>query len=332
MRLQIGLAIVCGLALFIVLWGAAVAMRTPSPLHDADPPPAAATYQEAVVRIARLDAAAPAPNPNPDCGTRLLSHGRRTGKAVILLHGLTSCPLQYSDLAPELFAEGWNVLVPLLPRHGSKNRRGPGLSGLTAEELDRFAAELAAIGPALGERAVIAGLSAGGAVAARAASRFSWSRAVLVAPCLGILNAGVAGSRVIRNAALALPDRFFFWDPREGDSLPGPSYAYTGFSSRALGEVLRLSAAVNGSAPATRDVRIVINANDHSVDRESALTLARQWKASGAAVQVFEFSRSEALRHDFIDPRQLGYKKERAVPVLRAAIAADDFHPGSGLR
>lgn len=45
---------------------------------------------------------------------------------IILLHGFTSCPKQYSAMAAELSQLGYHVLVPLLPGHG----------GLADDELD----------------------------------------------------------------------------------------------------------------------------------------------------------------------------------------------------
>ncbi|NBW80304.1 alpha/beta fold hydrolase, partial [bacterium] len=45
---------------------------------------------------------------------------------VILLHGFTSCPKQYRDMAKDFAEQGYHVLIPLLPGHG----------GAAADELD----------------------------------------------------------------------------------------------------------------------------------------------------------------------------------------------------
>jgi pimeloyl-ACP methyl ester carboxylesterase len=52
---------------------------------------------------------------------------------VVMIHGFAACPQQYFDLAPELQARGWRVLLPLLPGHGRS------YSDPDADEFSRFA-------------------------------------------------------------------------------------------------------------------------------------------------------------------------------------------------
>src|SRR5215813_10580208 len=58
------------------------------------------------------------------CSSTLLTHGMRTPRAYVLLHGLSNCPRQYVEFAPLLHARGANVLIPRMPRHGGVDLSG----------------------------------------------------------------------------------------------------------------------------------------------------------------------------------------------------------------
>jgi hypothetical protein len=53
---------------------------------------------------------------NPVCASRGLLHGRKTEKAIILIHGITNCPQQFAPLGEQFFERGYNVLLPRMPR------------------------------------------------------------------------------------------------------------------------------------------------------------------------------------------------------------------------
>ena len=79
-------------------------------LAQADPQPAA-DYQSALDKFAQLRIL-DGDDINPVCRSRLLTHNARTARVVVLLHGVTNCPEQYAQLAPQLYSLGYNVLVP----------------------------------------------------------------------------------------------------------------------------------------------------------------------------------------------------------------------------
>ena len=66
--------------------------------HPASQP--ARNYAEAVQRIESIRAAQP-PGLNPVGCQQFLSHGRPTGRAVVLFHGYTSCPQQFKRLGDQ---------------------------------------------------------------------------------------------------------------------------------------------------------------------------------------------------------------------------------------
>jgi alpha-beta hydrolase superfamily lysophospholipase len=121
--------------------------------------------------------------------------GQARAGAVLLFHGFGGCPQQFFQLGPALAADGFDVLVPLLPGHG----RVPGADG--AENLDAVPAtgtgiaaygglaarmnEIMALSP--GSR-VIVGYSLGGALALNATLRRPglYERMLLLGPLLAV--------------------------------------------------------------------------------------------------------------------------------------------------
>ncbi len=61
---------------------------------------------------------------NPVCRSTLLTHGARAEQAAVLVHGVTNCPQQFVQLAPLLFDQGYNVLIPRIPWNGFLDRSG----------------------------------------------------------------------------------------------------------------------------------------------------------------------------------------------------------------
>ncbi|MEU4551901.1 alpha/beta hydrolase [Micromonospora violae] len=114
---------------------------------------------EAVIAAEAAD-----PQVRPESRSRLLSHGSRTGKAVLLLHGYTLAPEQYAGLAEEFFDRGYNVWIPRAPQHGTADRRAH--HRVQAGELTTYAAQGWAVAAALGDEVGIVGISGGAVLAA----------------------------------------------------------------------------------------------------------------------------------------------------------------------
>src|SRR5262249_14331141 len=156
---------VLGVALLaIVLW----LLIPPSRVGLATDPRPAASYDEALRRVDRLRSD-DTPAISSVCGTRLLTHGRRTSRVVVMFHGLTNCPAQFDSLGRIAFRRGANVLIPRLPRHGFADRMTGELALSDARELREFADRVLDAAPGLGDSVTVVGLSVGGTLAAWAA-------------------------------------------------------------------------------------------------------------------------------------------------------------------
>jgi carboxylesterase len=288
-------------------------------------PDPAPDYAEAVTRFQRLQKLE-GPEINPVCRSILLTHGQRTERAVVFFHGYTNCPQQFRELGKIFYDLGYNVLIPRLPRHGVADRKVENLSPLKAEELRECADSSVDITCGLGQKVYVAGLSAGGTLAAWIAqNRSEVTRAVLIAPALGFSRR--EGTRLQKGLALLLPflpDIRTDWFSVDPDS---PQHTYPGFSSRALGQLLRVSVATFAGAfdrtPKVQDVALVTSKSDDAVSDLLAWQLIGLWRSKELfRFAAVDFPKAMKIEHDMIDPAQINQQTEIVYPVLVSLLNA----------
>ena len=284
------------------------------------------THSEALARIAAIHATEE--GVNPVCRFGLREHGHRTERAIVLIHGLTSCPAMWGELAGQLYAGGANVLMPRLPRHGLADRMTRDLSQITTEELAAMGVEALEIATGLGEKVTVAGLSLGGILSGWLAQfRPEVDRAVLIAPLFGAPVVPEWFSDLGGFLADKLPNHFIWWDRKAKQAIKGPSYSYPRFPTHAYGEMLRLGHEVKHAArrkaPLGRDLRVVMNLGDPALNNHSTFRLIEAWRRHGAKVGTYEFPRSEGLKHDLISPDQTYARTDEVYPVLIDWISSD---------
>lgn len=293
-------------------------------LHSRPDP--ASDYAEALARLEQL-AALDDDRISPVCRTRGLLHGQPTEQVVILVHGLTNCPQQWAPFADVLYKRGCNVLLPRMPRHGLADRMTTEPSRLRAEELRDFADRTVDIAAGLGRQVTFVGLSAGGIVGAWAAQyRSEVERAILISPSLGFGRYAQWLQHLFMHLMLALPDVETHYFSRTDRAMP---YAYVGWSSKALGEVLRLGVATARAAvqarPACQHLVVITNANDVAVSNQLTRQLVSLWQARGLRrVEFYEFEREQRLEHDLIDPNNPHQRVDLVYPILLDLIVRDD--------
>lgn len=301
------------------------------PLVSAPHP--AANFEEAAARIEALQAQDGA-EINPVCRTRFLSHGRKTEKTIVLLHGLSNCPEQFGPLGDIFFNLGYTVLIPRFPHHGYSDRMTTAQENLTAEELARFGDEVADIAQGLGDEVIVTGFSMGGALTAwLAQQRSDIDRAVLIAPALGLGTIPADTTDAFAAGLLELPNFFMWWDPRLKEEMP-PEHGYPRFASHALGQLLRLGAKTRQlaaqSPPATTDFLLITNENDLAVNNGLVDAQGQVWQSGGANVQTYTFPHNLGLEHDLIDTQSRTQQIERVYPILVELI--DGAPAAAGLR
>jgi len=291
-----------------------------------EPPPArpALTYSVAVARIDSIRAHE-GPAINPECHTRLIGPGSRTARVLVILHGFTNCPKQFDPMARDFARQGYNVYVPLLPRHGMADRMTDALSRLTAAELVRAGEDAVDIAAGLGDRITVMGLSSSAVLTGWLAERRpEVACAVLIAPSLAPRSIPEPPARRLTRVLLALPNFFVWWDSKQRADLLGPNQCYPRFASRALAEVYRLGFLVLDTAarkrPKAKAVVLITTPDDEGVNRDAIFELARRWRARGADVRTYDFPESLHVRHDMIDPDQPYQQVAITYPVIESLV------------
>ena len=252
-------------------------------------------------------------------GSILLEHGRRTPRAVLLLHGLTASPMQCGELARSLHANGDTVLVPRLPGHGARDRLTTQLRELRGEHLLDAAREALAIARGLGVSVTVAGFSLGGLLAMWVAQHESVDHVVAIAPFLGVSCVPRAATATLVATLRALPNMFLWWDPIRRERLM-PDHGYPRYPTHAIAEALGIAAGLariaRTTAPATRRITIVTNASETGVNNAAARDLAGAWNAHDAT--AVELHRITGLppSHDVIEPLRPGALARRAYRTL----------------
>ena len=273
--------------------------------------------QDGLAWFARRDQAAQV----GDLGrTLVFDHGRRTERSILLLHGLSASPRQFSAIAEALHARGHNVFVPRLPRHGHTNRLTEALATMNAAQLEACANDALAIAHGLGERVCVAGFSLGGLLAAYLGQFSPVHRAVAISPFLGISLVPNVFRLPLARWVLRRPNRFFWWDPflRERQL---PEHGYPRFASHAIAHGLtvahELMEAAQTAPPKADELVLVVNPRDSAVNKRAITRLGQRWLVQKPnAVMIHRLQGLPPFVHDIIEPKRYPRVAQRVTPVL----------------
>lgn len=269
------------------------------------------------------------PRLNPDCHSILHDHGRTSAKAVVFLHGITSSPLQFQQLATLFHGHGYNVLVPRMPRHGYRDRLTPDHARITRAEYESYAREAVAMGRGLGDHLSVVGLSVSGVLTGWCAqTRPDVDQAVLIAPAFAPFGVPLRVVPVLARLAKAFPNVFVWWDVRKKARL-GPPCGYPRFSTHALAESFLLGMEVYRAArhdpPMTKRILAITNPRDPAVNNDVTRAALRRWRRHPVAnVREFSFGRDLGAFHDVIAPYQPYARVEIVHPILFRLIDATE--------
>ena len=280
----------------------------------------AGTYEEAMARVAALQAK-DGPDVRDDSRTRLWSQGKKAEHALVYYHGYTNAPPQFKILGEDLCKQGYNVLVARLPYHGLKDPLTTEQAKMTAEEMAALTQETVDIAQGLGNKVTIAGLSAGGVMAAWAAQfRADVDLAVVIGPAFGLPFVPASVSSIFSFGVRHLRNFYIWWDPRVKEKIEGPPHAYPRFSTKGLEETFRLGKEVRQAAkstkPAARKIQVVLSDFDTAIHLPTAKKVAAEWKEHGADVSEYIFAKDLKIWHDMIDPAQSTQRVDVVYPVL----------------
>jgi pimeloyl-ACP methyl ester carboxylesterase len=263
------------------------------------------------------------PGVAPAGRTTALVHARRTERAFLLLHGMSTTPMQFERVADDLHERGHNVLVPRLPHHGHADRLSPALERLRAEELYDAVSEYVDIAYELGERITVAGFSLGGLLAAWIAQRYPVERSVPIAPFFGVSLIPNRLMGPVAERLLRAPNRFHWWNPilRERHT---SSHGYPRYATHAIGQAYRIARVLFDEArensPAAEHVTIVANATEVAVNNYAIRQLYRIWQGHRPEGVELAVIRGLPLSHDIVTPIRPWRLADRVHPHLLRAI------------
>ena len=278
-------------------------------------------YADAVARIAQRQAADDSVVAH---GGRsiLMTHGSRTPRVFVLLHGFTDSPTQFQSLGERLYDTGDNVYIPRLPHHAERVAPVRTLGRVRATELASFGDSVVDTARGLGDTVIVAGLSAGGSIAAHVAqTRREVRRAILIAPAIAAGQLTEENGRALVVLAGKLPDitRTDKPDTTRPDFIQG-------LTTHGLAEVLRLGQTVRQRAiddpPAVAEIIFLLNELDHTVSEEASMALAQSWFDHGARVVAYRFPRALKLPHNVMEIPQRGGNLDIVLPVVEALVRA----------
>ena len=281
----------------------------------------ATDYETAIARFAQVQAQEEAHETlNPVCRSKLLTHGSKTERVIILMHGMTNCPQQFVEFAPKLYEQGYNVLIPRMPHNGLADLDTDDLRYLKAAELRDCSNAMVDIARGLGDHITFLGLSVGGLMAAWVTQyRDDINKAVIIAPSFTISpHIGVGLSKVIMRLFLIIPN---IMTQRLKPFKDGPDHNYLGFATRGLGEMMRFGFSIYNTSKqtsaASQSVLVITNAADAAVNNKIPLKVAQNWQNNGLKqLDTYEFDAKYKLIHDLIDPGQKLQNIAVSYPIL----------------
>jgi len=201
---------------------------------------ASQSYDEAKTRLAKLQTLDD-DSIRSECKTTLLDHGNTTSKVFVLYHGFTSCPKQYDQFAQILYDKGYNVLIPRLKYHGYFDLTTRDQAKITPTDFMDLTQESVGIATGLGQKVEVVGLSGGGVMALWAGLNLpNIDQVVAISPIIQPLFFKDYPQNVVTQGLRALPDNYIFWDEKLKEKAEFAPYAYKGFSTKALGQLMTL--------------------------------------------------------------------------------------------
>lgn len=251
-----------------------------------------------------------------------MNQGHPTEDVYVLLHGVTSTPIQFEAFGKLLYDRGANVLIPRMPFHGHQDRMTGAHQFFTAQVMLDEANRAIARAKTMGRRVTVIGLSVNGITAAWIAqNRADVEAVVIMAPLLAAH--GMPDWTIAPAARLfsLLPNFFVWWDFQEKKNLGGDSPTYPRFSTRSLASMLQFGLVVfreaEATAPQVHRILLMTSARDVAINNHRVEELADLWKASSPGhVETYQFPAELDVPHDWMDPSQPDQRVDIVYPIL----------------
>ena len=217
----------------------------------------------------------------PECRSIIKTHGKKTAKAVMMIHGVSACPQQFADLGDTFFNAGYNVYIPRVPSHGLTDNKRHG--EITIPAMAQFMNS-----------------SANMATWITQYNSQTISRALLLSPFYQPSASETPSWKIplLRNLY--------------GRNILPDSFTGSNLSYRALGKYIIIAKNYKSDlkAPGLKYVGVVTSENDTAIDKNLAVNIPKQMAAaSGAKFQYYSIPASFGIGHDIAALNQDEVKK-----------------------
>lgn len=251
-----------------------------------------------------------------ECRSFAKTHGKKTAKAILLIHGISGCTSDMADIANVFYEQGYNVYVPRVPQHGYADKKRHGQ--ISFSDMVNYMTTSARQVSGLGEEVGVAGHSGGGNMATWLAQYGNglFSRVLLIAPFYepSASQAPKWQIPLMRNlyGNNILPDRY-----SGNDEVNGLSY-------RTLAKYVTLKEnyKANLAAPGLKHVGVVVSEGDHDIDPDLAHDIPQKMATNNnASFQYKKFPASMNIGHDMTRRASPGVSAH-SEEVFQAYLAA----------
>jgi pimeloyl-ACP methyl ester carboxylesterase len=259
------------------------------------------TYEDSIARFQQIQDQEQGIT-NDSTRSVLLTHGEKTPRVYLLIHGITNSPLQWSELGKHLYDQGSNVLILRMPYHGLQSLNVSELKILKSQDLRAYADQAVDIAVGLGEDVDVVGISGGGTISSwLAENRPEVSKSILLAPFFGPIGVPDFLNPLLVNAFSRLPNMSFF-NPAE----PLRDWVYRGEATRGVAAFLGIGNTVesqvkDGICPEGQVV-ILTTPKDDTANNRSTTRIIDLWHKAGCDIVTFQFDISQDIPHNSVDP------------------------------
>lgn len=263
----------------------------------------------------------------------LLSHGRKTAKAILMVHGLSDSPYYMRSLAEIFYDAGYNVVAVLLPGHGT---RPEDLLNIRLKQWKQEVALGLEVAGQLGEEVSLAGFSTGGALALNALSDNYAQRRPLAVKGLYLFSPAfeIANDNAALACNLPLFGRFKPWGADDPNAAEDNPYRYNKLALNGACQLYRLTQenalkqAETLSAVADNGVSVFAVQSDHDTVVKTAPVVAfmDQW-TNEVRRKFILYPKEAGIKHASVTRPELNPFYRELAEELRAFIGADERAP-----
>jgi carboxylesterase len=256
------------------------------------------SFESAKAKVGQINQTEQVANIKPECYSKLYLHEQPVARSVVMFHGVSACPLQFSGLAQYFYDHGYNVYVPLAPEHGRTDNLNH--AKVTTQGLVDYVNTSINVTAALGNEMGVVGLSGGGNLSTWAAQyRPEVRRMLTLSPFYEPSNSQ-SPKWQIRPLLVFHGNNFLL-----PDQLNKPKDPQHALSYRALAKYVTI---FNNLPEPPRDtglqhMAVVMAEDDDLIDQPLALkTLGNIANANHTVMHRYQVPASYKLGHDIISP------------------------------